>query len=30
MSTFDKESTVFVGYNPGFGSGYDVLLESWA
>ena len=24
-----EENTIFVGYNPGFGSGYDVLLNSW-
>jgi hypothetical protein len=24
-----QENTIFIGYNPGFGSGYDVLLESW-
>jgi hypothetical protein len=24
------ESTIFIGYNPGFGSGYDLLLYSWA
>lgn len=23
------ESTLFVGFNPGFGSGYDILLNSW-
>lgn len=22
-------STLFLGYNPGFGSGYDLLLDSW-
>jgi len=25
-----EENTIFVGFNPGFGSGYDKLLESWA
>lgn len=25
-----RENTVFIGYNPGFGSGYDKLLISWA
>ncbi len=24
-----KENTIFIGYNPGFGSGYDLLLNSW-
>ena len=24
-----KESTIFVSFNPGYGSGYDLLLESW-
>ena len=24
------ESTVFIGFNPGFGCGYDALLESWS
>jgi hypothetical protein len=24
-----QENTIFIGYNPGFGSGYDMLLESW-
>lgn len=23
------ENTLFIGFNPGFGSGYDKLLESW-
>ena len=23
------ESTIFVGFNPGFGCGYDLLLKSW-
>jgi len=23
------DSTIFIGYNPGFGSGYDLLLNSW-
>ena len=22
--------TLFIGYNPGFGSGYDLLLNSWS
>jgi len=26
----DIESTFFIGFNPGFGSGYDKLLMSWA
>ena len=26
---FPKDSTIFLGYNPGFGSGYDLLLNSW-
>lgn len=26
---FKVESTLFVGYNPGFGSGYYALLKSW-
>jgi len=25
-----KEKTLFLGFNPGFGSGYEALLESWA
>ena len=25
-----KEKTLFIGFNPGFGSGYEALLESWA
>ena len=24
-----KESTLFIGYNPGFGCGYEMLLRSW-
>jgi len=24
-----KSNTIFIGYNPGFGSGYDLLLHSW-
>lgn len=27
---FKKESTLFIGFNPGFGSGYDKLLLSWS
>ena len=23
-------NTLFIGFNPGFGSGYDKLLESWS
>jgi len=26
---FPKDSTLFLGFNPGFGSGYDLLLTSW-
>ena len=26
----DEESTLFIGYNPGFGSGYDLLVKSWS
>lgn len=26
----NEENTIFIGFNPGFGSGYDKLLESWA
>ena len=29
-NTFSKKETLFLGYNPGFGSGYEALLESWA
>jgi len=29
-SVLPKESSFFIGFNPGFGSGYDKLLESWA
>ena len=25
-----KENTIFIGFNPGFGSGYEKLLVSWA
>jgi hypothetical protein len=28
--TLPAESTLFIGYNPGYGSGYDLLLNSWA
>jgi len=28
--TFDREETLFIGYNPGFGSGYEPLLKSWS
>ena len=28
--TLSKKETLFLGYNPGFGSGYEALLESWA
>eukprot|EP00347_Sterkiella_histriomuscorum_P009367 403341486 len=28
-SKFPQDSTFFIGYNPGFGSGYDLLLNSW-
>ncbi len=24
------ENTIFIGFNPGFGSGYDLLLKSWS
>ena len=24
------ENTLLIGFNPGFGSGYDLLLHSWA
>lgn len=24
-----QDQTIFIGYNPGFGSGYDLLLHSW-
>lgn len=30
LEALDKKKTMFLGYNPGFGSGFDVLLESWA
>jgi hypothetical protein len=23
-------NTIFIGFNPGFGSGYDLLLKSWS
>ena len=23
------ENTLFIGFNPGFGCGYDLLLQSW-
>ncbi len=26
---FELDKTIFLGYNPGFGSGYDLLLNSW-
>jgi hypothetical protein len=29
IENFPKENSLFIGYNPGFGSGYDLLLESW-
>lgn len=29
MTNFPQDSTLFLGYNPGFGSGYDLLLNSW-
>ena len=25
----DKKETLFLGFNPGFGSGYEALMESW-
>ena len=25
-----ETNTLFIGFNPGFGSGYDKLLESWS
>ncbi len=25
-----KEEAIFVSFNPGYGSGYDLLLESWS
>lgn len=27
---FPMENTIFVSFNPGFGSGYDLLLDSWS
>lgn len=30
FKALDKTKTLFLGYNPGFGSGYDVLVESWS
>jgi hypothetical protein len=24
-----KKETIFIGFNPGFGSGYEALMESW-
>lgn len=29
-SKLPEDSTLFIGFNPGFGSGYDKLLLSWA
>ena len=29
-TTLAKKETLFIGFNPGFGSGYQALLESWA
>ena len=28
--SLDFDNTFFIGYNPGFGSGYDLLLNSWS
>jgi hypothetical protein len=30
MAFFPQESSFFIGFNPGFGSGYDKLLLSWS
>ena len=30
FNVLNKKETLFLGYNPGFGSGYEALLESWA
>jgi hypothetical protein len=29
LGNLPKDRTIFIGYNPGFGSGYDLLLTSW-
>ena len=29
IDNLPKDNTIFIGYNPGFGSGYDLLLHSW-
>lgn len=30
FNVLEKNKTFFIGYNPGFGSGYEALVESWA
>ena len=30
LTVLNKKETLFIGFNPGFGSGYQALLESWA
>lgn len=30
FNTLHKDKTLFLGFNPGFGSGYEALVESWA
>ena len=30
LKNLDKTKTLFLGFNPGFGSGYEALLISWA
>lgn len=30
LVTLAKKETLFIGFNPGFGSGYQALMVSWA